>query len=67
LATITRVGVESPLIHHEQTLLGLSLLVTGRDSGLWVVRDTDGLGVRDIRLVNKSLLARWQWKLLLEE
>jgi hypothetical protein len=34
--TLTRVGIESPLIHLGETLLGYSLLVTGRDSGLWV-------------------------------
>jgi len=30
------VGIESPLIHLGETLLALSLLVTGKDSGLWV-------------------------------
>ena len=32
----TMVGIKSPLIHFGETLLRLSLLVTGRDSGLWV-------------------------------
>ncbi|KAK2416870.1 hypothetical protein QL285_039222 [Trifolium repens] len=26
-----------------------------------------GLGIRDLRLVNKSLLAKWRWKLLFQE
>jgi len=36
LATNTRVEIESPMIHFGKTLLGLSLLGTGRDSGLLV-------------------------------
>jgi len=36
LATNTRVEIELSLIHLEQTLLGLNLLVTGRDSRLLV-------------------------------
>jgi len=36
LATNASVGIESPLIHLRETLLELSLLVTGRESGLWI-------------------------------
>ncbi|MCI73363.1 putative non-LTR retroelement reverse transcriptase, partial [Trifolium medium] len=27
-------------------------------------KDVAGLGIRDLRLVNVSLLAKWRWKLL---
>jgi len=30
-------------------------------------RSNGGLGVRDIRLVNLSLLAKWRWRLLQNE
>jgi membrane-associated HD superfamily phosphohydrolase len=36
LATNTSVGIESQMIHLGETLLELSLLVTGRDSGLLI-------------------------------
>jgi len=36
-------------------------------SAVCLPRASGGLGVRDIRLVNLSLLAKWRWRLLQSE